>query len=208
MRSAVWIPALIAGMVWAGACADSGLGPEQQNLSTADAADLVADIDAMTGEIILGKMLIAGFGLGDGLAVNAGDVRSFSRERACPLGGKVTVSGEIERTRHADGVVEFNVSANGTKTDCARKTRNDLTLTVNGTFSLEAYRKQVNGQPVGLQTTTKKGHFEWARSDGKTGACDFEITSVRNPDAGKRTVKGTVCGRVIDREFSWKRSEG
>ena len=26
--------------------------------------------------------------------------------------------------------------------------------------------------------------------------------------AGKRTVKGTMCGREIDREVNWKKSEG
>lgn len=207
MRKAMWVPVLVAGVaLWSG-CADSGLGPAE-NLSTEEAASLVADIDAMTGGILLGQMMFGGFGLGDGLGVNSGDVRQFSRERECPLGGTVTLSGEMERTRLGEGVVEFRASANGTKTDCARQVRNDLTLTVNGTFSLEAYRKQVNGQPVGLQTTSKKGQFEWARSDGKTGACEYEITSVRNPETGKRTVTGTVCGREINREFNWRKGEG
>jgi hypothetical protein len=208
MRGTMWVvPALMASVAMTAACSNGDLGPDD-GLTSDEAVALALDLDATTGDIILGELLFGGFSLGEGLGVNSGDVRTFERERACPLGGKVTLSGSVERERNGEGAVEFTLAATGVKTDCTRQARNELTLTVNGTFSLEAYRKRVNGQPVGPQTTTKKGQFDWARSDGETGSCEFDLTSVRDPAAGKRTVKGTICGREIDRELSWGKSEG
>jgi hypothetical protein len=43
------------------------------------------------------------------------------------------------------------------------------------------------------------------RSDGKSGQCSFDLTSTRNPDAGTRTLTGTMCGREIDRTVDWRK---
>lgn len=209
MRRNMWIAgAFAAAVAVAAGCADDGLGPEDSNLTAAEVADLALDLDDTTGDIIFGELLLGGFGLGDGIGITSGDVRTFERKRDCPLGGNVSLAGTIERERDGNGAVEFTLVAAGTKTDCTRQARNDLTIKVNGGFTLEAYRKRVNGKPVGLQTTTKKGQFDWERSDGKSGSCAFDLTSVRNPEAGKRTIKGTMCGREIDREVNWNSSGG
>jgi hypothetical protein len=114
------------------------------------------------------------------------------------------VTGTLERSRNDAGVVEWDVSGSGEWADCARR-RREITRTIDGQFEFESHRKRQNGEPVGLQTSHKSGSFTWTRSDGKSGSCEFDITSTRNPDEGTRTVTGTICGREIDRTVEWRK---
>ncbi len=203
MRSAKWIVPAIAAMLVASGCNDT-TGPADAGFE--EAALALIDGDGLTGEIVFVQLFLGGFGFEGGLGVN-GDTRDFSRTRDCPAGGSVSVTGQVERTQSGEGAVEFTVNATGAWNECAH-TRGDRTRTVSGNFTLQSSRKLVNREPVGPQVTTKSGSFTVTRSDGESRSCDFSITSTRLPDAGKRMIKGTVCGREIDREVSWKKSEG
>lgn len=180
--------------------AEPAEGPSANEL-----AELALDADAFTGLMIDGLLVAIGFGAGsDAPGVQATDPRSFSRERNCPAGGTLSVEGRIDREASGEGVVEIEVSGSGAWHECARS-RGDRTLVIDGAFTFESYRKRVNHQPVGPQTSSKQGSFDWTRSDGRSGHCDFQIESVRLPDAGRIEISGTMCGREIDVTRPWPR---
>lgn len=185
------------------ACSDD-LGPDR-GLDPEDAALLAVETDALTGAMILAQ-LDHFSSASAGISVNALDEREFTRSRDCPAGGSVTIAGVAERTV-TDGVAEFTLQANGVWDDCARA-RGSRMLTIDGHFTLEAYRRRANGEFSGLQTTTKSGEFTWTRGNGESGECAFSVTTTRNPETHSRHVEGTVCGRSFERDVSWQRQEG
>lgn len=204
MRTTKWlIPMLAIAVAAAAGCSDQGPGDGQ--LSAQEAAFIALDTDGMAGEMILGHIMLFG-GMGFGSDNTVADERTFSRSRPCPAGGTVSVEGSAERTR-GNGVIEWTFEASGAWNACAH-TRNEVTITKTGTWEQTAYRKVVQGDFAGLQTSTKRGSFNWTKSTGESGTCAFDITSTRNPETGTRTVKGTVCGREINREVTWKRGDG
>jgi len=203
MKNRMWL--IVSLIAFTAACSD-GFGPAD-GVDAEEAASIALDTDAITGEIIFGQMLLAGFGTELATSAGDGEPRTFSRTRPCQAGGSIELSGSIERTVTAERTVEFDASAQGTWNDCAR-TRRDITRTIDGEFSITSHRKIVNGQAAGPQTTTKQGQFSWTTSNGKSGECAFNVTSTRLPEEGTRTVQGTVCGREIDRTVTWSRGDG
>jgi hypothetical protein len=199
MRKAT-VLALALVVAVASGCEDA-TGPDD-GLDLEALAAMALEADELTG-LLIDDVFLGAFAGGD-IGVAAADPRPFSRTRECPAGGSLTVSGQIDRTRNGEGTVEIDVTGAGTWAACAR-VRRDLTVTVDGAFTFEAYRKRVNGAPVGPQTSHKAGSFTWTRSDGKSGECSFDLTSTRNPDAGTRTLTGTMCGREIDRTVEWRK---
>lgn len=199
-------PGLVA-LLTVAACSDN-MGP-MGALSDEEAADIVIDADATAGSIVFAEMLLGGLAFDGGIAVTGADIREFSRSRDCPISGNITVSGQVERNRTDEGA-DFHFTAEGAWNDCKRgNRRNDHAFTVSGTFSLEAFRKvNAERQPVGPQTTTKKGSFTVTRDDGESRSCEYDVTSIRYPDQQKRVVTGTVCGREVNREVTWSRSGG
>jgi hypothetical protein len=202
-----WIrTAPVLALLVAGACSD-GLGPADA-IDDNEAADIVLEADAMAGGILFGQVLLVGFGADSDITIASGDVREFSRERDCPLGGNITLSGQIERTI-TDAAVEFSASASGSWNGCVRgHRRNDHTFTIDGTFAMSAFRRYVDRQPSGPQTASKSGSFTVTRDDGASRSCEYDVTSTRYPDEHRRTVVGTVCGREINREVTWNPSDG
>lgn len=182
------------------ACED-GTGPNEAFDADA-AAEIALETDEIIGEILLDQIMVFAASPEFALTANSADTRTFSRSRPCRDGGSIEVNGTVERTRGDDGVVEFEATGQGKWLECAR-TRREITRTINGEFTVEAYRKLVNGQHSGPQTTSKEGHFTWSSSTGNSGECDFSITSTRLPDEKVRIVEGTVCGREVHREVTW-----
>ena len=205
-----WKAATVAAIVAAlAACDETGFAPVN-GLDGEDAAQLALATDLVTGSLLSDQIGAAG-GAEASFAEAAapGRTREFHRERRCPAGGGITIDGTIEKVDHGEGVVEFFIAGDGRQIDCAFQRRR-FTLTLNGEFVLTAYRKRVNGEPVGPQTTTKVGWFDWVRTNAAgevigSGHCEYEITSVRNPDSGKREVTGHVCGRDVSRSVDWDR---
>nr|MDQ3388209.1 hypothetical protein [Gemmatimonadota bacterium] len=80
-------------------------------------------------------------------------------------------------------------------------THHGVTITTNGNpnVALKANHKMVNGALSGLQTQTQKGGFTFSTSDGRSGSCTIDITSTFDPATRTHTLKGTTCGRTVDR---------
>lgn len=184
---------------------DDAAGPGD-GFDAEDAAFVALDTDAAAGAMVFDLV-----GVGPVLrAAGRGVEGDFSRTRECPDGGSISIEGTSTRTENGDGVVTWSLNANGTWDDCTHsRSRGDVAITtrIDGSFQLSAERKHNGRVPVGNQTTTKSGSFTWERTRGdetRTGTCEFDVTSVRNPDARQIRIEGTVCGREVDRTIDWR----
>lgn len=204
MRTKPVLPSsLMAVLTLTAACADSATEPDPLAIDDRDLALVAVDGDALSGGVVFTQI----FGSVGGAASVSADVhsREFSRSRDCPAGGSIEIEGVVELIRNGEGTVEATIIGTRDQVNCAR-TRDDVTLVIDGSGSFEAYRKRVNGEPVGNQTTAYAGTFDWTKTRGdevRTGSCDYSLESIRQPDAMKVKVTGTICGREIDRERDW-----
>ena len=196
-----------AGLILAIAACDSSTGVST-SINLADANKLAADMDAVS---TLGT---TDFGLGPSFSVSvdgSGATASvaaapttfnntFDVTHQCPKGGTVELKGGItgtgDRTTHS-----LTVDANATKTDtgCAFEAKDGGTITVNGNPNIvyNGHLNIVNAAFVGLQTQSHKGSFTWSRPGG-SGTCDIDVTSEFDPTTHTVTVKGNVCGHIIN----------
>jgi len=194
-----------AGLVLAlAACGGDSTGLSGK-ISQADATKLAADMDAVSNLGTSDFGLGAAFSIGvDPYGSTASAVTTFNNAfdvtHPCPKGGTVqlkgTVTGTGDRTTHS-----LTVDANATKTDkdCAFEARDGGTITVNGNPNIvyKGHLNIVNGAFVGLQTQSHEGSFTWARPGG-SGTCDIKVASEFDPVTHTVTVKGTVCGHIIN----------
>jgi hypothetical protein len=171
-------------------------------------ANIAVSDEAMAGSVVFEQMGLADVQTAD---ITAADVttrtRSFDRTRDCPVSGTIEVQGVVTRTDHGDGTVEYNVDGSRTRSACTHQV-GIFQIAVDGNSTYQAYRKRVNGQFAGPQTTSDQGSFTLTKTntqtnESKTRQCTFSLTVVRNPDAGKMTVTGTMCGHQIDRTVGW-----
>lgn len=187
------------------ACDDGGTLQPETGLTVDDLALVAVEGDTDAGILVFAQV----FGAVPGRVATtaAAEEREFSRSRSCPAGGSIEIRGTVSRTQNGDGTVEATLTGTRSQVECAR-TRGEVTLVIDGTGVFEAYRKRVNGEPVGNQTTSYSGSFDWTRTRGdeiRTGSCTYDLESVRNPDSMKVRVTGTICDREIDRERDWAR---
>ncbi len=174
------------------------------NLDTQDATD-VADFMAATAIDGLDGIGVIGAPAASMEAAPAVVfTRTFTVTRSCPAGGSVTVSGKVEGEIDRDtrsGTLTENRSISFD--DCARELRrgtitlntaDDAPITVNGQVTIE------NGSHV-AGSFTKQGTFQWSQSNGDSGSCsiDLTITWSRDGNTFTHTVKGTICGRTVER---------
>ena len=118
----------------------------------------------------------------------------------CPKGGSakvsVTIAGTIDQATQS---ITADVTGSFVPTACA-VTADAVTLTLSGPPGLETatHVSVVNGQPTGVQTLSVTGGFTWASSDGRSGSCTVDYKATADAAANKATLKGTVCGTVVD----------
>ena len=188
-----------------GGC-DDALTPNGAALGIADAGMLASEFDALGSaaldEILASQGVSFSRSATEGVATSSAPVPvnvSFNRTAACPGGGQATLVGTIVGQRDRETrTVETETSATKTLTACAVSRRNGTTITSNGSVSLTAHHKTVDGAPSGVQTRTHKGSFTYTTSAGASGTCEIDITSTFDPATHTRTLKGTTCRRTID----------
>lgn len=170
-------------------------------LEQSEALDLILDGDA-TGRPSVAP---AAPGLEEGGAAVALSLApivtefEFVRTRPCPVAGRIVAEGSGVHTADRE-THTVTLEYEGTKEidGCARE-RGDVVLTIDGRGSFEGFRKKVNGAFEGLQTHDQAGAFEWSTSDGREGACEYEIHVEFDPATGVKSVTGFVCDRRIER---------
>ena len=193
-----------------GTACDETTAPEANDLSTDELISIALDTDdgadvAIFGE--LGFLGAAGASAAPALVPET-RIHDFSRARPCSDGGQVEVVGTITHTGDRDTqTMEATIEANKFWFDCTR-IRNDHTHVLNGSGSVDAYRKRVAGVPVGDQTTDQAGTVSISRDGGEARTCDYDLHSVRDPDTMTNHITGTICDREIDitKEWNWDRT--
>jgi hypothetical protein len=184
------------------ACSDFlGSGSNLDRQEAADVADFMAAsaIDGLDGIGVVGAPAAS-----PQPAPAITFTRTFTVTRPCPAGGSITISGkvegEIERDTRSGTLTENRTIS---MDDCTRPLRRG-TVTLN---TADGAPIAVNGQVTvqnGLHVAgsfTKQGTFQWSRSNGDSGSCtiDLSITWNRDGSTFTHTVKGTICGREIER---------
>jgi len=198
--------AVAAGLLFAAACDDTAT-------AVAPALDAVdAEFIALANDAVLGGILTGQFAaLNTDELVSASDLPlhaaaapivttfDFTRTAPCAAGGQVVATGEGIRTRDRDTqTMEMDVSGDKAFEGCVR-VRGDLSITVNGGGTFEAFHKKVAGAWSGPQTLDQAGSFIAEASDGRVEDCDYDLSRVFDPETNQTTVTGMVCGNEIDR---------
>jgi len=192
----VSIFAATAVAVVLGACSDSDdpAGIEG-GLSQAEAATLAA---AMSGEAL---------GSTDGQIPGAAlspaavpfDV-NLALTLPCPLGGEVSFEGQVSGDFDVEAeTLAVNVTASQVHAGCAVDAEG-VTVTVTGNPGLEfsSQLTAAGNPPVGTQSATLSGAFDWSASDGRAGTCDVSLTATRDLANETGSAAGAFCGHSLD----------
>ncbi len=197
--------ALAALFVLTGACSDS-TGPAENELSVDELAFVALDGEEAATAILDAELIFMGAAGVASAAASAEPMtrtRDFNRSRPCPQGGHIELTGTVTRTFDPETrVMEADFEGTRLWQQC-QHLRNEHTYTINGTGDFEAFRRRVEGQLDGPQTSSATGSFTITRDDGEGKQCDFDVSVVLDPEAMTRTITGTVCGREIDRTVTW-----
>jgi len=169
-------------------------------------AEVIVETDGLVGEML-------DFQLNRDDGGRAGDEPitidiSFDVSRPCPLGGEVSIEGNMHRTFDPATVTsEATFSGNKTLTDCAFM-KEEHVITVNGAAQWDAFRRWVDFRPDGLQTTSYSGSVVAVRDDGEQRSCEFSVEAVRDPATRTRTVTATICGNEFNSTVTWNPASG
>ena len=197
---------LTSGAVFLAACGDSVTAPADQ-LSEEDIQFLAQEVDAT----IMG-LLDGFFSSSTALPDRAPALTheplvwtyAFERSRSCHDGGTVAVAGSGTRTwDRAARTYDVESSGTKTRTHCAF-TRDDVVITLNGSGTWTHERHYQDHAPTGIWITTYAGSFDWSKSSGESGSCDYHLTATVDTAANTRTLVGTYCGKEINNSRTWR----
>ena len=195
---------LLAGLLATGC--DSATAPDDAALLAEDLVTVALQLETAAAAALDAGLASAGFAVFVAAPGASGTVpfeTSITRTQGCPRGGSIlfeaTVRGEGDRATRS---LTSEMRTVTTHRSCAhgRGADGGITVTLDGNPNLTqtTNRKIVNGQLSGPQTSTQKGGFTFRTSDGRSGSCEVDLTSVYDPATETMTLKGTSCGRAID----------
>ena len=177
---------------------------------TQDEATAIAEL---VGNATVGPLV----GLSVGAARLGGDVADdrprgrsgeFSRERKCPEGGTVSISG-TRSAKGGEGGRTWELQVTTEFDRCTRTNREGLTMALTGTVEKELAKtvtREDNVVSISMEGTWT-GSVAWDNLDDDTsGVCEIDVTMDIDIviDRGNRTreveggVTGTVCGVEVD----------
>lgn len=200
----------LAAMLVLAGCDDTtpaGLD-ETLNLSQEEAVQLAGDLASMGLESTAGQIPTGEQVQGEGpSAVVVEFTNTFTITSPCPLAGGVVVEGSIVGRIDTElQTADVDVTAATTHDGCMFQREEGPTITVDGApnLVLTASHSTVAEQPVGLQTVSLVGAFEWATSDERAGLCEINVSTVFDPEANTRTTEGSVCGHTFSVVETWR----
>ena len=167
----------------------------------------------LVGNVTVGPLVGLSVGAAD-LGSGAGDdgprgrSGEFERERECPEGGTVRISGTMSGERGENGATrELRVT---TEFDhCTRTNREGVTMSLTGTIEKELTKTAIykdNIVSISMDGTWT-GSVAWENPDDDTsGVCDIDLTMDIDIVIDRRNrsrevegdVTGTVCGVEVD----------
>ncbi len=182
---------LLAALVAVGlpvtACGDDGGGT-----ATTSGDQLTAsEVDAIFSELF--EIAFGAGGLSPAASAPAAPVpfnQSISQTKACPGGGSVSLSGNLNGTID-DVTSEGNINMTLTEdiSGCVI-TSDTKKFTVNGDPNIQI-TASVTFTPGISGTFTMKGGFKYTSDDGRSGSCGIDMSV----NLATEAVTGNVCGR-------------
>lgn len=173
----------------------------------------------LVGNVTVGPLVGLSVGaaqLGGGLADDGprGPSREFNRERECPEGGTVTISGTRSAERDEDGRThELRVTTEFDR--CTRTSREGVTMSLTGTIEKELTKKITYEDAIVSISMdgTWTGSVAWENLDDDTsGVCEIDVTIdidiVIDRENRSREVEGGVTGTVCGVEVETKNRRG
>lgn len=188
------------------ACDKSATDTEGDALTRAEAfavASAVAEVNADAADRGIGE------GSASATLSVAAEPKTISFDHtsshACPTAGRITVGMQAVLVWDRDtNAGELNATGSLVHDACAFP-HEGLTLTVTGNPSLTvtSHAATSGGRPSEPWTSDAGGSFSWSASDGRSGTCGIDVSTVTNFDTRSRTVQGEVCGHTIDQTITW-----
>jgi hypothetical protein len=207
MNRKLLLPGVLAAMLALGACDQGVTGPAGSDLNDDDVRALAAQTGEQDGAFLDGFAAPSFDRLTAGPSFSTTVTTTFTRTRACPQGGNVTLAGTSTQTSDPATHSGSNVfSATRTENACAFSTDRG-TITINGNPNTQLSSTQCWSNGVrGVRTATKVGSFTWTRSNGRSGTCNVNVTATWTPATQTLHVVGTICNRTVDVTRTWTQS--
>jgi hypothetical protein len=188
-----------AAVLVSAGCSDSTAPADGDGDLTADErSELAVQIGALFAQGLAGSAL--------GSAANDASLRvvpapfhiSFSATVPCPKGGTtdltVTADGTIDEATES---VTATVSSTNRPTNCGIDVHGK-TFLITGEFESEASASIVNGEPVGENTASLRGEFDWRTPNGRrSGHCSVNYVAKANYTTKRAEVTGQFCGALL-----------
>jgi hypothetical protein len=187
--------ALLAGT----ACSDTTAPADGDGPLTADErSELAVQIGALFAQGLAGSVL--------GSAANDASLRvvpapfhiSFSVTLPCPKGGTTDLTVRADGTiDEATESVTATASSTNKPTNCGIDVHGK-TFFITGEFESEASARIVNGEPVGENTASLSGEFDWRTANGRrSGHCSVNYVAKANYTTMRAEVTGQFCGALL-----------
>ena len=182
------------------ACGGDSTGPKG-TLSSTESAELAMQLSSTVQGSAATSAASSMMRLPAGLNLSAAPVSlSLDTTVPCPLGGQthltLTVNGTVDQ---AAQTATLDLTGTNAPQECGYHLKHvDVVVTGNPNLTQSAHVAVDHGAPVGAQTFTSNGGFNWSTSDGRSGSCSLEYSATADYSSNTVTVHGTVCGTTVD----------
>lgn len=181
-----------------GACSQPTAPTADAVLPAADAEFLAVSLDDGVASLLDGLFVSGGPAAAPAPAIlSSSSTVTFERTRDCAEGGTLTLAGTLHRVWDGEART-YDVDGSGTKTraDCGVHFRGAI-YTVDGGGDWTHERHYLEGARAGVWRTTYAGDFDWAKSTGESGSCEFDLTRVYDVATKTLTLDGFFCSTEI-----------
>jgi hypothetical protein len=191
--------ALGATLVMAAACSDStGLNG---TLTAEERSELALQVGALARSSFMASGTASR--AADGLSARTVPVPfrfAIDVTVPCPRGGNSRVTGEASGTvDNASNSIVAEADVTHRPNDCGVDVHGK-TFRISGVLTTEANVRVENGVPIGTQTATLTGNFDWESAGRGSGTCAVSYSASVNYQDNKAVVTGNFCGSTISYE--------
>ena len=181
------------------ACGGDATGPHGA-LSADESAELAMQLGATAAMSAAGSVQASRVPNTPGLSLAAVPVTMTIDDPAvpCPLGGQTHLSFSLSGTvDQAAQTANLEMSGTNAPQNCAFRVRQAI-VHVTGSVTQTAHINVDHGAPIGLQTFSSNGSFDWSTNDGRSGTCSIESTVSADYANNTLTVHGSACGTTMN----------
>lgn len=199
---------LCAAAVVLGACEKSATDASGDALTRAEALAIASAV-ATVNEDAATRGIADGSATASAALSTAGSPRTIRFDHTsthpCPTAGTIRIRLETVLVWDRDANAAVLDGTGSFTHDACAFPHEGIVLTVDGSPSLTVVSHAATsaGRPSEPWTSDASGSFSWSASDGRSGTCGIDVSTVTDFNARSRTVRGEACGHTIDQTISW-----